>query len=327
VLVLITAILAAYFSDGDSGQPGRDQETLALNRAGIQPVVQPATEDREVTAVQPQPVTPAPEEQASSGTGNSADQVGSETLGRKEIFAALDIETRQPPGLELGPIETSLPAPRLPIVDREKAPVPDTTNDETGEQSQLSQDEPAPARKATPAIALSQGSQAKKAANPVPVKKVTVAPPLSEEEKIAGLLAHGRRSLRRDRLLFPKNNNANHYFQRVLKLDPGNSDALYGIEQVVARYITLATDSLDKSDKKKAERYIARGFRVSPNDEGLRALRDRMNAPPVKVAAEQPPPVIPAAEPEPEKFFKRFKAFFTRKPNEKIDNQIQTDEP
>ena len=33
VPVLIAAMLAAYFSDGDSDQPVRDQDALALNRA------------------------------------------------------------------------------------------------------------------------------------------------------------------------------------------------------------------------------------------------------------------------------------------------------
>ena len=106
----------------------------------------------------------------------------------------------------------------------------------------------------------------------MPVNKVTVAPPLSAEEKIAGLLDHGWRSLGQDRLLVPKNNNAFHYFQRVLKLDPGNSDALNGIEQVVARYTTLATDAFDRNDKEKAEQYIERGFRIRLDDDDLRAI-------------------------------------------------------
>jgi hypothetical protein len=85
----------------------------------------------------------------------------------------------------------------------------------------------------------------------------------------------------------------------------------------VARYTTLATYALDKNDEKRAELYINRGFRISPNDEGLQALRDRMNA----------PPVIIAPEPEPEDLLTRFKKFFTRLPNEKIENQTPTNEP
>jgi len=56
-----------------------------------------------------------------------------------------------------------------------------------------------------------------------------------------------------------------------------------------------------------------------------------MNTPAVKVASEQPPPAVAAPEPEPKPeskgLFKRFKAIFAKQPNEKIDNQAQTDEP
>ena len=270
VLVLIAAILAPDFIDGDSDQSVPNQETLALNQAGTQQVVQSATEDTAFISVQHQLETPAPEKQASN--------------------------------------------------DIHQTPSPAATIDAAADQGALSLDEPAPAREAAPIIALSQGSQAKQAASPEPDEKPAVAPPLSEEEEIAALLAHGLRTVSLNRLLTPQNDNAYNYFQQVLELDPGNSDALQGIEQIVARYTALATNALDNNDKEKAERYITRGFYISPNDEGLLALHDRMNTPLFKS------PVIPAPEPEPENIFTRFKAFITQPPNEEIENQIQTDE-
>ena len=307
VLVLMTALLAAYFSDGDIDQSVPDQDTLALNQPETQQRVEIASEDGEDPSFQPQPETAALEEPASTGTRNSASEAGSKTSRGKEIFAALEPD----------PVESSPSASRLDRVEADAAP----------EQSEPSQDEAIPVQEVAPVMAPPQGSQTAKAAAPAPVKEVSAATVISKQEKVAEFLDHGRRSLRRDRLLFPENNNAYHYFQRALKLDPGNSDALHGIEQVVARYTTLATQALDKNDKDKAERYIARGFRISPDDEGLRALRERMSAPPVKVVAEQPPPVVAAPEPEPKGLFQRFKAVFKRQPAEKIDNQAQTDEP
>ena len=174
-----------------------------------------------------------------------------------------------------------------------------------------------PAPQVTALLELSQDHQAGEAATPMPVKEIVAAAPLSKEEKIAELLAKGQRSLRQDRLLIPNNNNAYYYFRQVLKLEPGNNPAIYGLEQIVARYTTLATSALNKNDKKKAEQYITRGFRVSPNDEGLQALREQVNPPPVKIA--------PA--PEPEGFFTRLKGFFSQPPNEGIDENILTDEP
>jgi len=333
VLVLVTAILAPNFIDRDSDQSVRTQETLALNQAGTQQVVQSVTEDTELTSVQPRSETPAPEEQSSSDIRNNGNEADSKIAERKHIFTTPDIETRQ----TLSPdttidktaeqsklsLDEPAPAPEaapiiaLPDIEPHQTLLPDTTIDKTAEQSL---DEPAPALETAPIIALSQGSQAKQVTNPVPVKTPAVAPPLSEEEKIAGLLANGLRSLKSNRLLTPEDDNAYHYFQQVLELDPGNSDALHGIEQIVARYTALAINALDKNDKEKAEQYITRGFLISPNDEGLLVLRDRLNTPLFK------PTVIPAPEPEPENIFMRFKAFFTQPPNENIEDQPQTDE-
>jgi putative secretion ATPase (PEP-CTERM system associated) len=297
VLVLIAAILAAYFIEGDSDQSVPDQDVLALNQAGTQQPVPSASEDTEVTSIQPRPETPAPEELASSDIRGSASEAGSKAGVRKNILVTPDIKTRQTPSS-------------------------DATIDAAAEQRKPSLDEPVPAQETAPVIALLQGSQAKQAASPLPVKRPAVAPPLSEEEKIAELLAHGLRSLKSYRLLTPTDDNAYLYFQQVLKLDPGNSDALHGIEQVVARYTALATSALDQNDKEKAGQYITRGFLISPNDAGLLALRDRMNSPLFN------PPVISAPEPEPqpENILMRFKGFFTQPPNKKIENQTLTDE-
>ena len=273
VLVLMTAILAAYFSDSNNSSSVPDQDALARNQA----VTQQTSVDNEVS----QPVTPAPEELDSSDSGNSAGTAGSNTRGGRENSAVLAIGTGENPAPELDPIETSLSA--LEVI---------------------------------PVIALSQDNQTGEAATPAPVNEV-VAAPLSKEETIAALLTSGERSLGENRLLIPSNNNAYYFFRQVLKLDSGNNAALYGLEQIVARYTTLATYALDKNDREKAERYITRGFRVSPNDEGLQALRDRMNPPPVKIAP----------EPEPEGVFTRLKDFFSQPPNEKIEGQLQTDEP
>jgi type II secretory pathway predicted ATPase ExeA len=320
VLVLITALLTAYISDRDMDQPVPEEATLALNQAGTRQAVQTTRKDSEVPSVQPQAGTPAPGEHVATHTRSSAIEAGGNARRGEGLIAAR----------ERDPITNSLPTSQRATGEVGNTPAPGPTNDEIGEQSQPSQDEPTLPQDATPVVALSESGKTEQAADPVPVKEITLAPPVSKEEKIAEFLDHGRRTLKRDQLLFPENNSAYHYFQRVLKLDPGNTDALHGIEQITARYARLATEAFENNDKDKAERYIARGFRVSPNDEGLRALRERMNAPAVKVASEQPPPVVPAPEPEPKPeskgLFKRFKAIFAKQPNEKIDNQGQTDE-
>jgi len=289
VLALIAAILAPDFLDEDRDLPVHNQAMMALNQAATQQPVPSATDDTASASVQPRSETPASEEQAGSNIRNNASEVSSETPGRNHIYATADIETRQ-------------------------VSAPDATSDTPPEQSEPGLDKLVPAREAAPVIALSQGSPEKQDASPVPVIEPAEAPALSREERIAELQTDGLRSLRSNRLLTPKNDNAYLYFQRVLKLDPGNSDALHGIEQIVTRYTALATNALDQNDKEKAERYITRGFLVSPNDAGLLALRDRLNPPPVK------PPVTPVPKQEPENIFMRFRDYFTQPPNEAIEN-------
>ena len=332
-VLLVTALLVTSFREGDIDRTVGDQETLALNQAATLQAVQAAREDSEVSSVQRQAEIPPPGEPTPTDTPSNPSEADGNARRDKEQVTALDIETRQPPALERDVI--AIPAPTFPLAtgEADEAEAPDIPINEIAEQSPASQDEPEPsaAQEAARLVVLSgsKSSQTEQAAAPVPVKEVVaLAPPISREEKIAEFLDHGRRTLKRDQLLFPENNSAYYYYQRVLKLDPRNSDARHGIEQVAARYAALATEALDNNDKEKAMRYIARGFRISPNDEELLALQKRINTPEIKVASEQPPPVVPAPEPEPKSeskgVFKRLNAIFATQPNEKIDNPTQT---
>jgi hypothetical protein len=313
LLVVMTAILVAYHNEGVIVQPVSDQDTRVSSQSGTPQPVQPVTVDSEVILASPEAAIQTPEVQADSGTGSSASNVGSNSRGGR---GAVAVETGQNPVPEFDPIETSPPPPRLTLVDPEKIPAPDTMSDETAVQSAPGQDAPAPpAREAAPA--LSQENQAVAAATPVPVNEISIAGPLTREEKIAALLANGQRSLQRDRLMIPRDDSAYYYFQQVLKLDPGNSQVHDGMEQIVARYAALVTAALDKNDRNKAEQYIARGFLISRNNEDLQALSDRMNAPPVKIAP----------EPVSEDFFTSFRKLFSWQPNEKTESGSQADEP
>ena len=327
---LIIAILAAYFSDSDNGPPAPDQDAWALSQDGTQQSVQSATVAGAATSFQTRPEMPASEQPASSDSGNSAGAVGGAPREAVDLLAMPAIVSGQNPAPEHDAMETALPASRSAMVAPDITLAPDDTGGETSTQSEPGRQAPAATQEVASVIALSQDNQPAEETTPTPVKEVAMATPLSEEEKIAELLALGSRSLKRYRLLYPKDDSAYHYYQEVLKLDPGNSNALNGMKQIVARYTSLATKALDKNDKKKAELYIARGFRIRPNDEGLQAVRDRMNAPPVEIVqqvVETPPPVEIAPEPKPEGFFTRLKQMFSRQPNEKVEQQVQTNEP
>jgi type II secretory pathway predicted ATPase ExeA len=266
VLVLATAILAPNLIDGDIDQFANDQETLPMNQAVTQRLVQ------------------------------SASEAGSMTEGTENVFSSHDRED-----LLAGSVDKTLEA----------------TVQQNEPQNEPNQDEPVTAREITPVSPLSPDSQPESAASPLPVEQpVVVEPALSEEEEIAVLLAHGQESFGLNRLLTPKNESAYQYFQQVLELDPGNSDALNGIELIVERYTALAAYALDKNDNERAGLYITRGLQVSPSDAGLMALRERLNAALTKPAPVPEPEPEPEPEPKSEGIIKRLKNFFTQPPGE-----------
>jgi type II secretory pathway predicted ATPase ExeA len=147
----------------------------------------------------------------------------------------------------------------------------------------------------------------------VPADDRPVAPPVSREAKIAALLVQGQQSLKQFRLLTPVGDNANHYFKKVLVLDPGNSDARDGINQIAERYALLARRANERHDSKLAKVYISRGLQVRPGNRDLLALQDSMRKPPVttlETVAKTPPAVEPP--PPQTSFFSRLKSLFTR---------------
>jgi serine/threonine-protein kinase PpkA len=189
--------------------------------------------------------------------------------------------------------------------------------------------EPKPANEDAKTRVAAAAPAAAPPVTPVPVSQVTDASPAaaasatpspsSREPQITELLSLARRALESDRLMIPAQNNAYHYYQRVLALQPGNSAALAGMDKIVARYAVLAQQALDRQDLDKATRYIARGLRVQPGEGGLLALQeriDRINSALLTASAEpEPPPpvVVPESKEKPKGFLLRMKEFFTRR--------------
>ena len=179
----------------------------------------------------------------------------------------------------------------------------------------------------TPSVGAEEGPS-------VLAEEKAAAPPVSRREKIAELLSLGHQSLKRDRLLIPTYDSAYKYYQQTLILEPGNDEALFGIERIVARYIVLARQALDQQDKNKSSRYIDRGLSINPTDKRLLTLRDSLNTPVAVVEPQVQPPVVqtgqqtPAAEPKPQpgNFLSRMKAFFTRGQSAARRNEVVVEE-
>jgi len=156
-------------------------------------------------------------------------------------------------------------------------------------------------------------------AQPLSARQEPVTVSLSK--KTGDLIALAEAALSEDRLLIPENNNAYSYYRQVLALEPGNADALSGLDRIVGRYIALARYAIQRQDKVRAKRYVERGLRVRPGDERLLALQDIVDMVSVKVGPEyrqptsvsvyQPPALSPAQQPR--NILQRLKGFFSGK--------------
>lgn len=213
---------------------------------------------------------------------------------------------------------------------------PDTSNSSAAAQAAQAADpvDGANATAAPQVLAKATPSPTGEDDPPVLAEQKTVPPVASRQEKVAELLSSGQQSLKRDRLLIPTHDSAYKYFQQALILDPGNDEALFGIERIVARYIALARKALGRQEENKSRRYIDRGLSINPTDKRLLALRDRLNAPVAELEPEAEPPVVQAVEqtqvaepePQPENFFSRLKAFFTKAQSADKRNKVVVEE-
>jgi hypothetical protein len=159
------------------------------------------------------------------------------------------------------------------------------------------------------------------------VEVSNVSRPVSREDRIIELLSLAQRALRNDRLLIPSDNNAYGYYQQVLKLEPGNSAALFGMDQIVERYVVLGRKALDQQDRKKAERYIARGSRVLPGDSRLIALQESMNAPEeTEIRREAEAPQVAESKPKDKDPLSWFKAIFGKGQTADQKNEVPVED-
>ena len=93
--------------------------------------------------------------------------------------------------------------------------------------------------------------------------------------QIATLLVAAERALEDYRLTTPDGDNALHYFEAVLEIEPRNARAADGKKRIVAVYAELAEDRIARYQYGDARELIRRGLQVRPGDRRLLALRGR----------------------------------------------------
>ncbi len=93
------------------------------------------------------------------------------------------------------------------------------------------------------------------------------------QARVDGLVALGDQRLAEDRLLQPEGDSAVAYYQQVLALQPENSRAFAGLEQVARRFALLAEDAYGHREFTLAQEYIKGGLAVAPEDPQLLQLQ------------------------------------------------------
>jgi len=109
---------------------------------------------------------------------------------------------------------------------------------------------------------------------PIPAPVLEVA----TQDKISRILEVADLHLQVGRLSEPEGSNAYAAYQEVLQLQPGNSQARAGLEQIAAAYVTAARSELDRGDSRAAMAEVAQGLALFPGHPDLSAIERRIAA-------------------------------------------------
>lgn len=100
--------------------------------------------------------------------------------------------------------------------------------------------------------------------------------PVSTAVNIQPLLAKAELALGQNRLMSPAGNNARYWFERVLALDPKNTQARSGLQLIPLQYLQLARGAAAKGGRARALSLLARGLRLSPGQPQLLEFRRQL---------------------------------------------------
>ena len=94
------------------------------------------------------------------------------------------------------------------------------------------------------------------------------------QSEVGILLRSANEDIAANRLSSPAGRNALERYRRVLKLDPDNSQARRGIEQIHDRYIAQATEALRSDDLETARGSLAKARKAQPNSSQVVGLQE-----------------------------------------------------
>jgi len=98
------------------------------------------------------------------------------------------------------------------------------------------------------------------------VEKAFIQPVDERALAVSQLLEAGDRALKAYRLTTPSKDNAFSHYQKVIELDPDNTDAKAGIAKIADTYARLSHNEINKQNYRLARVYLWRGAKVEPGN-------------------------------------------------------------
>jgi hypothetical protein len=107
-----------------------------------------------------------------------------------------------------------------------------------------------------------------------PDEAIAVRAPLTavERAEVRTLLDDAARAIQRDHLTYPASGSAWILYDRVLLLDPGNAEAITGLDRVVERYLEMTLEAAGQGRFSQAGALLDRARLVEPEHPGIEAV-------------------------------------------------------
>lgn len=119
----------------------------------------------------------------------------------------------------------------------------------------------------------------------LPIPAPQSEPELAQDIEI--LLTQAEKALASNRLLFPKDDSAYSYYQRIAELDPQSKIVQDGIRKIVGRYAKYAKQSIDSDAFTEATEQIKKGLRVDGDSAKLLSLQQSLQLRKTRYIAEK----------------------------------------
>jgi len=94
----------------------------------------------------------------------------------------------------------------------------------------------------------------------------------NQQFKVKNLLAQASNHVEQLQFTTPHKDNAYERYLEVLTLDPGNQQAVIGIDNIASAYIYMAQQQIEQANYKRAQHYVGRGLNIQSSNSRLRRL-------------------------------------------------------